>query len=77
MEIVDALVTDAVEAASAGDWEKLQRLLHPYLHWSRPDGVTMRGRTNVLRWLSSEAAPLGPPARVELRDDQIYGWWSR
>ena len=74
---VDEVVADVLEAAAAGDWEKLQLLLHPYLHWNGSDGVTLRGRRNVLRFLSSEPRQLAPPERFELRDGQIYRWWSR
>ena len=73
---MDEVITDALDAASAGDWEKLRFLFHPYLHCHRTDGVTLRGRTNVLRWLASQGAPLAPPTRFELRDGQIYRWWS-
>jgi len=73
---MDDLLTDALDAAAAGNWEALKLLLHPYLHWNRSDGATLRGRTNVLRWLASQPAPLGRPARFELRDGQIYRWWT-
>ena len=55
------------------DLDRLRLLLHPYLHWTRPDGSLVRGRTKVLAMLDS----LDPPARpaaYELRDDQIYRW---
>jgi hypothetical protein len=72
---MDRIVTDVLEAAAEGDWEQLKLLLHPYLHWSEETGaVTRRGRTNVLRWLAERRVPLAPPARVELRDGQIYRW---
>jgi hypothetical protein len=73
---MDEVIASALEAALAGDWEKLKLLLHPYLHWNQSDGVTLRGRTNVLRWLASQPGPLAPPTRFELRDGQIYKWWS-
>lgn len=55
------------------DWDRLRPLLHPYLHWTRADGIRLRGRTRILDMLESSAAPV-PPAKVELRDDQIYRW---
>ena len=73
---MDEVISTALEAASAGDWERLKLLLHPYLHWNRIDGVTLKGRTNVLHWLGSQSPPLAPPTRFELRDGQIYRWWS-
>jgi hypothetical protein len=75
-EATGEVIADALEAASTGDWEKVKLLLHPYLHWNRSDGVVKRGRRNVLRWLASRPAALGPPARFELRDGQIYNWWG-
>ncbi len=49
-------------------------LLHPYLHWTC-DGVTTRGRTNVLALLDREGpAARRPPTAVELRDGQVYRW---
>jgi len=74
--VPEAIICDAMEAVRASRWEDLKLLLHPYLHWSRRDGLTMRGRTNVLGWLASSQVPLEPPTRFELRDGQIYRWWS-
>ena len=55
------------------DWHALLPLLHPYLHWTGPDNVTIRGRTRVLAMLTTRP---NPPERaaVELRDNQIYRW---
>ena len=74
----DEVISHVLDAASAGDWEQLKLLLHPYVLWNRGDGdgVSARGRTKVLRWLASRPAQLARPARVELRDGQIYRWWS-
>jgi hypothetical protein len=30
------------EAAAAGDWDELKLMLHPYMHWTRADGITAR-----------------------------------
>ena len=66
----------AVYAALADhDGARLRLLLHPYLHWTGADGVTVRGRTKVLALLN-EGEPPEPPAAVELRDGQIYRWRS-
>ena len=51
----------------------MRLLLHPYLHWTGPDGVTVRGRTKVLALLDATGGPT-PAAAVELRDGQIYRW---
>jgi hypothetical protein len=73
---LDPIVVDVLDAAAAGRLDQVKLLLHPYLHWTDTDGVTLRGRTNVLRWLFSQQVRLAAPARFELRDGQIYRWWS-
>jgi hypothetical protein len=70
---MDPVVLEAVAAIGDRDWARLRPLLHPYLHWTGPDGRTTRGRANVLRQLGDGPAP-GPPARYELRDGRVYRW---
>ena len=68
----------AVYAALADrDEGALRLLLHPYLCWTGPDGVTTRGRTKVLGVLSDRSEPPPLPASIALRDGQIYRWRSR
>jgi hypothetical protein len=75
---VDHIVSEALSAAAEANWDRLKLLLHPYLRWSvEDDAVTLRGRTNVLRWLAARHAPLAHPERVELRDGQIYRWFGK
>ncbi|GAA1441411.1 hypothetical protein GCM10009617_10930 [Leifsonia poae] len=53
--------------------------MHPYLHWTGPDGTTTRGCTNVLAMLTARSQagePLAAPEAVELRDAQLYRWLS-
>ena len=73
---VEPVVLDAVAAIELGDWDVLAVLLHPYLHWTGPDGRSIRGRRNVLAALPG-ASPGGPPSHYELRDGQIYRWVVR
>jgi len=64
-----------LDAAAERNREQLKFLLHPYWHWSAEGGaVSLRGRTNVLRWLAEHQTPLASPERVELRGGQIYRW---
>jgi hypothetical protein len=63
----------ALAAVRDQDWPALRLLLHPYLHWTLPDGTVLRGRRNVVAMLETTGAPC-PPAAVELRDGQIYRW---
>jgi hypothetical protein len=70
---MDAVVRHARRALADGDWEALRPLLHPYLHWTGPDGVTVRGRSKVLAELA-RTRPAEAPPTCELRDGQIYRW---
>ena len=74
MDDPDGLTATTHAALVDHDWSALRRLLHPYLHWTGPDGVTIRGRTKVLAMLADQREPAGPPVAVELRDGQIYRW---
>lgn len=68
----DALVAEVVDAVAAGEPAAARMVLHPYLHWTER-GMTIRGRTTLLRSLTTRTS-LAPPARVEVRDGQIYRW---
>lgn len=72
-ELAHAVVGEAYAAMAERDVERLRLLLHPYLHWTRPDGRVVRGRTKVLALLTTMGRP-ARPAAYELRDDQIYRW---
>jgi hypothetical protein len=62
----------AWNAMDAGEWDRLQPLLHPYLTFA--DGpVRLRGRRGVLEHLRTHPTPR-PPSEVEVRDGQIYRW---
>ena len=70
--VQESAVREVVDAVAAGDPAAARLVLHPYLHWTE-GGVTIRGRSNVLRLLTARMS-LSAPARVELRDGQIYRW---
>ena len=70
---MDQVVLDVLAAIEAGDWTTARPLLHPYLHWTGPDGQITRGRSNVLGKIAS-SRPTGLPVRYELRDGQVYRW---
>lgn len=70
---VDQIARAALDAISRRDWDTVRRLLHPYLHWTGPDGQTLRGRNQVITMLERGGIPTAP-VRVELRDGQIYRW---
>lgn len=64
----------AHSAIAAQDWAGLRMLLHPYMRWTGSDGVTIRGRTQVIAALQRAAATPSAPVSVEIRDGQIYRW---
>jgi hypothetical protein len=72
---VDEIVRAALDAVTDRDWDTVRRVLHPYLHWTLTDGRTLRGRNQVIAMLEC-GGTLAAPARVELRDGQIYRWHS-
>ena len=66
------IVLELAAAIEARDWQRVEPLLHPYVHWRDSTGV-VRGRRSVLIHLrGSDAAPR--PASWELRDGQVYRW---
>jgi hypothetical protein len=71
---MDDVVVQAQEAMTDRDWSTVRSLLHPYLHWTDTDGVTIRGRTRVLERLQHGDVPSQLPSAYELRDGQIYRW---
>ncbi|MFJ4651415.1 nuclear transport factor 2 family protein [Nocardia sp. NPDC088792] len=71
---MDDTVSAVLRAIEAGDWTEFAKLVHPYVHWTE-DGVTTRGRVQVMHLLSARGGAK-PAASYELRDGQIYGWDS-
>ena len=71
---MDDVVSRAHEAMIDQDWLTVRLLLHPYLHWTGVDGVTIRGRTKVLERLQQGDISTLLPTAYELRDEQIYRW---
>jgi hypothetical protein len=59
------------------NWDAARLALHPYLHWTQPDGTVIRGRKNVLATLTDAPKAPAPPQQAELRDGQIYRWLCR
>jgi hypothetical protein len=71
---MDEVAERAYQSMLDRDWATLRPLLHPYLHWTGPDDVTLRGRTKVLAMLTERANRPERPMSVELRDNQVYRW---
>jgi len=66
-------VSNVLDAIERRDWERLARLLHPYVHWTTAAEEQLRGRRNVIARLAADPPP-APPAWHELRDGQVYRW---
>jgi hypothetical protein len=66
-------VCDVLDAIERRDWERLRRLLHPYVRWTTALEEQLRGRHNVIAQLQRDPPP-APPAYHELRDGQVYRW---
>ena len=66
-------VSNVLDAIERRDWDRLNRLLHPYVHWTTAADEQLRGRNNVIARLANDPPP-APPAWHELRDGQIYRW---
>ena len=70
---MDPLVRRVADAIRQKNWVELKPLLHPYLHWTGANGLTVRGRTKVLETLTSRPVTSNPQS-FEVRDGQIYRW---
>ncbi len=66
-------VSNVLDAIERRDWERVKRLLHPYVHWTTAAEEHLRGRHKVIDRLSRDPPP-APPAFHELRDGQVYRW---
>jgi hypothetical protein len=55
------------------DWARLERLLHPAVHWTKAVEEHLHGRAEVIDRLSRDPPP-APPAYHELRDGQVVRW---
>ena len=74
MPTTDPIIDEFRNATRRHDWNAARLALHPYLHWTHPDGTVIRGRKNVLAMLTQAAEAPAPPKQAELRDGQIYRW---
>jgi hypothetical protein len=69
---MDDRVAAVLDAIDAEDWVHFKELVHPYVHWTE-DGVTTRGRNNVIASLTGRPRPA---TSYELKAGQIYRWNS-
>lgn len=66
-------VCDVLDAIERRDWERLERLLHPGIHWTTAVEEDLRGPGEVIARISRDPAP-APPSYHELRGGLMYRW---
>jgi hypothetical protein len=66
-------VSAVLDAIERRDWERLEALLHPSVHWTTAAEEQLRGRRDVIARLAGDPPP-APPAWHELRDGQVFRW---
>jgi ketosteroid isomerase-like protein len=66
-------VGDVLTAIEARDWARLERLLHPDVHWTTAVEEDLHGPAAVIARLSRDPPP-APPAYHELRDGRVVRW---
>jgi hypothetical protein len=66
-------VSDVLDAIERRNWVRLQRLLHPEIHWTTAAEEQLHGARAVIARLSNDPPP-APPSYHELRDGLMYRW---
>jgi hypothetical protein len=66
-------VCDVLDAIERGDWVRLQRLLHPEIHWTTAVEEQLYGVLEVIARLSRDPPPAAPSYHV-VRDGLMCRW---
>ncbi|HVE68002.1 MAG TPA: hypothetical protein VNB64_05415 [Solirubrobacteraceae bacterium] len=66
-------VSEVLDAVERRDWRRLERLLHPDVHWTTAAEDELHGRGEVVGCLMRDPPP-APPAFHELSDRRIVRW---
>lgn len=66
-------VSDVLDAIERRNWERLERLLAPDVHWTTAVEEHLHGPREVIDRLSRDPPP-APPAYHELRAGLIVRW---
>ena len=66
-------VGDVLSTIERRDWERLERLLDPEVHWTTAAEEDLHGPGAVIARLSTDPPP-APPAWHELRDGRVVRW---
>ncbi|MFA9272677.1 nuclear transport factor 2 family protein [Svornostia abyssi] len=62
-----------LDAIERRDWERLEALLDPEVHWTTVVEEDLHGAGQVIALLQRDPPP-APPAYHELRDGRIVRW---
>lgn len=66
-------VSNVLDAIERRDWQRLELLLDPEVHWTTAIEEDLRGPGEVIALLQRDPPP-APPAYHELRDGRIVRW---
>ena len=66
-------VSNVLTAIEKRDWERLERLLDPEVHWTTAVEENLHGPDAVIALLTDDPPP-APPAFHEVRDGRIVRW---
>jgi ketosteroid isomerase-like protein len=66
-------VGDMLATIERRDWRRLERLLHPDVHWTTAAEEDLQGRPEVIARLSRDPPP-APPAYHEVREGRVVRW---
>ena len=66
-------VSEVLVAIERRDWARLERLLHPEVHWTTAVEEDLHGPQAVIARLERDPPP-APPAFHEVRDGRIARW---
>jgi hypothetical protein len=66
-------VGDVLTTIEKRDWERLERLLDPDVHWTTAVEDQLHGLAQVVACLAEDPPP-APPAYHEVRNGRIVRW---
>lgn len=66
-------VGEVLTVIERGEWARLERLLHPEVHWTTAVEEHLHGPAEVIACLVDDPPP-APPAYHEVRDGLIIRW---
>jgi hypothetical protein len=67
------VVCDVLATIEARNWDRLEWLLHPEVHWTTAAEDELHGTEAVIECLSSDPPP-APPSYHEMRDGRVWRW---